>query len=105
MQAHLRRCSAEGVFAHVAKKGDPDAGQVFIKVYLGNGRARLRARMPDDDGRLVWQAPIEECDGAAEEAAVDAYLAREAKFDPDFWIIEIEDPQGRTLLDHDAEGF
>ncbi len=29
-------------------------------------------------------------------------LARELKFDPDIWIIEIEDKTGRHFLDLDA---
>jgi hypothetical protein len=29
-------------------------------------------------------------------------VARQRKFDPDLWVIEIEDRQGRTLLDEDG---
>ena len=31
--------------------------------------------------------------------AVEAYLAREIKFDPDVWIVEVEDRAGRNFLD------
>ncbi|MEL6690532.1 MAG: DUF1491 family protein, partial [Pseudomonadota bacterium] len=34
-----------------------------------------------------------------EEADVDATLAKQREFDPDLWIIEIEDRHGRHLLD------
>ena len=34
-----------------------------------------------------------------EEAEVDAAAARQRGFDPDLWVIEVEDRQGRTLLD------
>jgi hypothetical protein len=33
------------------------------------------------------------------ESEVDALLKRQRARDPDLWIIEIEDRQGRTLLD------
>jgi hypothetical protein len=35
----------------------------------------------------------------APDAEIEAYLARETKFDPDLWIVEVEDPSGRNFLD------
>jgi hypothetical protein len=34
------------------------------------------------------------------EADVEAYLARQLRFDPDLWIVEVEDRGGRPFLDH-----
>ena len=34
-----------------------------------------------------------------DEAEVDATVARQRSFDPDLWVIEVEDRQGRHLLD------
>lgn len=36
---------------------------------------------------------------SAPDADVEAYLARQVKFDPDVWIVEIEDRTGRNFLD------
>jgi hypothetical protein len=33
------------------------------------------------------------------EAEVDAAIARQRGFDPDLWVIEVEDRAGRHLLD------
>ncbi|MEC9311850.1 MAG: DUF1491 family protein, partial [Pseudomonadota bacterium] len=33
------------------------------------------------------------------EADVDASVRRQGEFDPDLWVIEVEDRQGRHLLD------
>jgi hypothetical protein len=33
------------------------------------------------------------------EAEVDAALARQRRYDPDLWLIEVEDRAGRSLLD------
>jgi len=35
----------------------------------------------------------------ASEADAEAYLARQIKFDPDIWIVEVEDRGGRSFLD------
>jgi len=34
------------------------------------------------------------------EAGVESYLARQLRFDPDLWIVEVEDRAGRHFLDH-----
>ena len=36
----------------------------------------------------------------ATEADVEAYLVRQLRFDPDLWIVEIEDRAGQHFLDH-----
>jgi hypothetical protein len=36
------------------------------------------------------------------EADVDALVTRTRSRDPDLWVIELEDRQGRTLLDQDG---
>jgi hypothetical protein len=38
-------------------------------------------------------------DKPAPEADVEARLTREIRFDPDVWIVEIEDRLGRNFLD------
>ena len=94
--AQLRRAHAAGAFAVVARRGDPDAGAVAVKVYLGAGRARLFVQARDEDGNPIWRQPFDE---AADEAQIDAYLDQERRFDSDLWIVEIEDREGRAFLD------
>jgi hypothetical protein len=36
------------------------------------------------------------------EAEVDALVGRTKSRDPDLWVIELEDRQGRTLLDEEG---
>ena len=59
-----------------------------------DGRASVFVRAYGPDGARVWSPLVE----AAEEAEAEAALARQRRFDPDLWIVEIEDPKGRTLL-------
>ena len=94
--AHLRRVQAAGAFAAIARKGDPDAGAVLVKVYMGAGLARLFTESRDLDGRAIWREPL---DGPVEERRVDEYIAKETGFDPDLWVVEIEDRDGRSFLD------
>lgn len=94
--AQLRRAHAAGAFAVVARRGDPDAGSIAVKVYLGAGRARLFVQSRDEQGNPVWSEPF---DGAAGEAEIDKYLDKEKRFDSDLWIVEIEDREGRGFLE------
>jgi hypothetical protein len=45
--------------------------------------------------RVFIQSPPQ----AVDEATVEARLAKEINFDPDVWIVEIEDRAGRHFLD------
>ena len=95
VSAYLARLAQEGIYAHVAKKGDATAGAVAVKVAHMDGRASFFTRVFGAEGGRVWEAQAE---GAA-ETEVDEALARQRRYDPDLWIIEIEDPRGRHLLD------
>lgn len=101
ISAHLRRARAAGSFATIARKGDPDAGAIAVKVYLGNQTAQLYVQSRDLDGNPVWRDPFEGDDAAREgtEARVDRWLEKEAAIDPDLWVIEIEDAKGRAFLE------
>lgn len=94
--AHLRRAQAGGAFALVARRGDPDAGAIAVKLYLGAKQARLFVQSRDEDGLAIWREPL---DGPIDEELVDAYLEKEKRFDSDLWIIEIDDRDGRPFLD------
>jgi len=96
VSAHIRRAQGEGAFATVARRGDPDAGAVAVKIYLGSRTARLFIQSRDLDGRAIWREPFEEI---ASEEQIDRWLEKEAEIDPDLWVIEIEDREGRAFLD------
>ncbi|MGY6628045.1 MAG: DUF1491 family protein [Oceanicaulis sp.] len=97
------RWRAEGAGAHVyvSRRGDPDAGAVLIKVLLPEGLARLFAPVRDFEGARTWSQPLGE--GPVAETDADAYAARRAAGDPDLWVVEIEDRQGRHFLTEPVE--
>ena len=94
VRAYLARLRLADIPAFVVARGDATAGAVAVKLNTLDGRAAAFARAWDGEGRRVWTPLVE---GA--EAEVDAALGRQRRFDPDLWVVEVEDRQGRTLLD------
>ena len=93
--AYLTRLTQEGIFAHVVHKGDATAGAIAIKLATMDGYATLFMRNYDGEGNRVWATVMER----TAEREVDEYAAKQRSYDRDLWVIEIEDPKGRHLLD------
>jgi hypothetical protein len=101
--AYIRRCHIEGAFAAVRRRGAEEAGAIFVKLNLLDGTAELFGPAPQsafDDARPTDRL-FNRCFGEqpAPEAKVEERLARELRFDPDVWIVEVEDRAGRHFLD------
>ena len=96
IDAHLTRVRAAGAFAAIARVGDADAGVIAVKVYMGAGRAKLFIQSRDLDGNPIWREPVSKTDS---EQDVDAWLQKEISIDPDLWVLEIEDKDGRAFLE------
>ena len=104
VRAYLRRCQAEGIPVVIARRGDEAAGAIFICVDRLDGAIFLYGPAPagltesETDRRWV------RCFAArsVSRAEADGYFARQREFDPDLWIIEVEDKAGRHFLGDDA---
>lgn len=95
IKAYLTRLRLAGIAAFVTAHGDDTAGAVVVKLNTLDGAARAFHRGYDlHSGARLW-VPFAEGD----EASVDAAIARQRRFDPDLWVIEVEDRAGRHLLD------
>jgi hypothetical protein len=98
VRAYLARLRLAGIPAYVMAHGDATAGAVLVVLATLDGRAVARQRSFDlATGVRAWVVLAE-----GTEAEVAAAVARQRRFDPDLWVIEIEDRQGRTLLDEDG---
>ena len=97
VDAYRARLTAEGIPCYLTARGDPTAGAVLVRLATLNGAARLFARAYGPDGARIWTVLTE-----GPEREVDAAAARQRGYDPDLWLIDIEDRQGRTLLEDDG---
>lgn len=95
--AQIRLCDIAFIPAVVARRGDSDAGQVIILRNLLDGTFEVFARTTDLDGGRVWRRASGP-DPVAYEAA-QKLIDREAEFDPDIWVLEIEDRDGKYEFD------
>lgn len=94
VQALIRRCMTEDIFAAVVRAGDHDAGAVLVKLNrLDAGGCTVFTQIRDRDGQAAWlrgtgPEPVS-------EATADDYIARQLRYDEDLWVVEIEDRAGR----------
>ena len=91
--AIMRRAETQGGFATVLRKGDPDRGALTL-VLLSRGEARgLLERELGPDFTYQWVLkPLADGEGSDSLAEL---IARKARFDADFWLIELDiaDPE------------
>ena len=99
--AYTRRCFGEGAMAAVLRKGSQEAGTIFVTVDRLDGTLDLYGPAPQsifDETKPVdrlFQAILVGVD----QLAISERLEREMNFDPDLWVVAIEDRAGRSFLD------
>lgn len=101
VSAYLRRCNVENVFTAVRRRGAEEAGSIFIKVSRLDGTADLYAPAPQsvfDEAHPADRAFVRSL-AQVPDGQVEASLKSEIRFDPDVWIVETEDREGRSFLD------
>ena len=96
VSAGLRAADRQGVPMTVVRKGDRTRGTVLVKINRLDGSFRVLTQIRHQ-GRLAWTAgtgpePVPESDA-------DRYVERQLRMDPDLWVIEVEDRQGRHWFD------
>ena len=100
VKAHLALCFSQGLTAVVAQKGAPEAGVVYAQITVSATQVRVLAPAPgpafDDQGQRTWSLPLG-LDFVTPQKA-DEYFKRQRSFDPDIWIIDIDDRDGTGLL-------
>jgi hypothetical protein len=99
--AFIRRCYGEDAPAVVTRKGAEEAGAIFVIVDRLDGGNDLYAPAPQTEfteaapSDRLFQRVLEGQSGDAIRAAIE----REVRFDPDVWVVAVEDRNGRSFLD------
>lgn len=102
VSAYLRRCNGANVSAMLRRRGAAEAGAILIKVDCLDGTATLYGPAPqseveDRDAARSFVRLHQDERIASDEA--ERRLARQVSYDPDIWIVEVEDRDGRVFLD------
>ncbi len=96
VRALIRRAEVAGAQAFVVKKGSEEAGAIYLKINRLDRTCTVLSQVVAMDGERVWARPLgESCD----EPKASAWFEKQQKFDPDLWIVEIEDREGRAFVD------
>jgi len=95
VQAYLTRLRLVDIPVFVVAHGDNTAGAVLVKLNTLDGKACVFQRSFDLMSEERKWVTLSE----GPERDVDEAIARQRSFDPDVWVIEVEDRAGRHLLD------
>jgi hypothetical protein len=96
VRALIRRAEVAGASAYVLRHGADEAGAVYLKLARPDRSCTVLSQARRGEGELVWIKPLGE---TSDEAAASRYFDKQMRFDPDLWIVEIEDREGRAFVD------
>jgi hypothetical protein len=101
IQALVRRVYAAQAAAYVVRRGDSDAGGMLIRINRLDGCSGILTMFTDMQGERGWRVSLA---ASTPDQDVEALLEREVARDPDVWIVEIEDTEGRRFLEEKIDG-
>jgi hypothetical protein len=96
-----RRAEAAGAYVSIARRGADEAGAVFVTVDRRNGAFDLYGPAPQsvfDDTRPSDRLFVLML-GAVALEEIERRMDGEIRFDPDLWLVDIEDREGRPFLE------
>ena len=93
VSAYLRLCGVEGIPAVLRRRGDADAGSIFIKVDHMDYTASLYAPAPSSFDREEDERVFHKILGPVFPGDIEEKIERELKFDSDLWVLEVDYPK------------
>ena len=99
INAGIRAAEKNFTNAYVTKRGDSEAGAIFVKVDTLDGYAKLFTRNLKYD--LINENDVVEFvnlypEKKLQNIDIDKRITKEIEIDSDCWIVEIEDKEGRN---------
>jgi hypothetical protein len=92
----MRRAELGGAAVYLARRGAEEAGALILKLTKPDGSITVLSRATRGEGELVWMRPLGD---STDNTKAASYFEKQTHFDPDLWIVEIEDRQGRAFVD------
>jgi hypothetical protein len=97
VSAQVRICDRNFIPATIVRHGNDQAGTVLVKINRFDEGVTVFAQASSMNDEPAWSRgtgpkPVT-------EAEADAYIERQVKYDPDVWVLEIEDRKGQYKLD------
>jgi hypothetical protein len=92
----IRRAQADGDFATIIKRGDPDRGALLLVISSRGRHVACLERTLTLDGAYRWQAV-----GPAESSGSDEirdFLAKRTRFDADLWAIDLDIAEAERFI-------
>ena len=94
--ALIRQAQSNGGFATVIKRGDPDRGAIVLLVAQRGAPLALVERQMSADFAYRWTVSARG-DALAGDKFLDS-IADRTRFDPDFWLIELDIPDAERFI-------
>lgn len=95
VSAMIRRAQAEGGSAMVVARGDDVAGAILIILSDRGVTGRIVERVWRFDGGYALE-PVGPADPES-PGALNDYVARRRRSDPDLWVIELDHPDAAAI--------
>jgi hypothetical protein len=101
VSALVRRVETAGAFAAIARRGAAEAGAVFVVIDRRDALFDLYGPAPQSvfgeasPSDRLFSKLVE----GRIESEVRARLESEVRFDPDLWVVDIEDRAGRCFVE------
>ena len=93
ISAYRAKLEKEGIPFYFYKTGDKSAGAILIKVLNLEEKFELYHRISDLSGRQKWELLL-----SGNEEQIDNAIKNQCNFDPDVWVLVIDDPRGKNYL-------
>ena len=98
VSAFRAKLEREGIPFYFYKTGDKSAGAILIKILDYEEEVVLYHRVNDFNGGQKWEKLL-----SGSEEKIDKAIKKQCNFDPDVWVLVIDDPRGKNYLSEFGE--
>ena len=93
ISAYRAKLEREGIPFYFYKTGHKSAGAILIKVLDFEEEVELYHRINVLNGGQKWEKLM-----SGSEEQIDKAIKKQCNFDPDVWVLVIDDPRGKNYL-------